>query len=91
MAKKRYGDSPLASASAALAVTAHDTNEVVDANGNTYPRALYVGVGGDVSLILADDSAAVLFKNVANGQVLDVQAKVVLATNTTATDIVALF
>lgn len=91
MPKKRYGDSPLASASAALAVVPHDVNEVVDANGTTYPRALYVGGAGNLTVRLADDSADVLLSNVPAGTILNIQAKLVKATGTTATLIVALF
>lgn len=89
MSKKRYADGPLTSASSAVAVTPHNTNEV--AQNGTFSRALFVGVGGDVMLRLADDTGDVTFKNVQSGQVLDVQAKLVKATGTTATDIVALF
>ncbi|MEZ5656801.1 MAG: hypothetical protein R3E04_13125 [Sphingobium sp.] len=54
------------------------------------PKALYVGTGGTVILRGVDSAADVTFKNVANGQILDVQAQFVRATGTTATDIVAL-
>ncbi len=89
MPSKRYADGPLNSASSALAVTPHDSNEVVS-NG-FYPRALYVGGGGTLVLRLADDTANVTLVGVPAGAVLDVQAKLVLATGTTATGIVALF
>ncbi len=54
------------------------------------PKALYVGGGGHVALDGADGTGAVVFRNVPSGQVLDVQARIVRATGTTATDIVAL-
>ncbi len=72
-------------ARAPFAVTPHDTNELT-----TIPKALYVGTGGNVTLRGVGGSADVVFKNVANGQVLDVRAQYVRATGTTATDIVAL-
>lgn len=53
------------------------------------PKALYVGTGGTV-VLRGTDGDDVTFKNVASGQVLDVRAKLVKATGTTAADIVAL-
>lgn len=84
-AKKRYADNPLGAASAAFAVTPSDAAELA-----SIPRALFVGTGGNITLRLADDGADVLLKNVQSGQVLDVQARFVRATGTTAADIVAL-
>lgn len=54
------------------------------------PKALYVGTGGTVVIRGVGATADVTFKNVASGQVLDVRARLVKATGTTATDIVAL-
>lgn len=54
-------------------------------------RGLYVGVGGNVCVKLRDDSAAVVLVGVAEGSVLPLQVKQVMATNTTATNIVALW
>jgi len=72
----------------ALAVTAvhGGSDHVLNA---TY-EAFYIGVGGDVSLDCATSGANIVFKNLASGQVLPVRATVVNATNTTATNIVAL-
>ena len=54
-------------------------------------RSLFVGGAGDVSVILANDSSSVVFKNVPMGSVLPVFAKKVEATLTTATDILGLY
>lgn len=91
MAEKRFSDSPTGSASMAVAVVPHDTNEVVS-NG-TYSRALYIGGAGTVIVHMADDDADtnISFLAVQAGQILDIQAKRVKATGTTATGIVALF
>lgn len=78
-------DSVLASARQAVAVTPSDASDLTD-----LPKALYVGGYGDVSLILADDSAPVAFTGVAAGTILPVRARRVRATGTTATAIVAL-
>lgn len=54
-------------------------------------RSLYIGGGGDVSIIGKDGGPAVTFAAVPAGFVLPVQASIVRATGTTATDIVAMF
>lgn len=51
--------------------------------------ALWVGVGGDVA-VLGRQGEVVTFKNVPGGTMLMVQTQRVNATNTTATDMVAL-
>jgi hypothetical protein len=53
-------------------------------------RALYVGTGGNLNLLLQSDSAPVLFKNIPNGAVLPFSVSKVLSTSTTASDIVGL-
>ncbi|MBP6030345.1 MAG: hypothetical protein KA533_02840 [Sphingobium sp.] len=70
---------------APFAVTPHDSTEL-----SIIPKALYVGTGGTVILRGVGGTADVTFKNVANGQVIDVRAQFVRATGTTAADIVAL-
>lgn len=54
-------------------------------------RALHIGTGGDVAVVFTDGGGAVTLKNVASGQVLPVQVVKVMAANTTATNIVALY
>ena len=75
-------------ARAAAAVT---TSDSADLPGGVC-KALYVGVTGDVAVTLADndDGTSVTFKAHPVGYML-VQAKRVWATNTTATNIVALY
>jgi len=59
-----------------------------------YAKALYVGTAGDITLVTAGDLSVagtpVLFKAVPVGT-LPVQVRRVLATGTTATDLVALY
>jgi hypothetical protein len=55
------------------------------------PRALWIGIGGDVAVMAAGDAAASVLKNVSAGYLLPVRAKRVMATNTTAQNIVALY
>lgn len=59
-------------------------------------RALYIGgpstgIYADVAVLPAGYSTSVVFKNVPVGSILPVNAARVLATGTTATDIVALY
>lgn len=69
-----------------LAVTPHDTNAVA----NIEFRGLFVGVSGDV-VVKNQAGTAVTFKNCAQGVTQPISGSVVMSTNTTATDIVALF
>ncbi len=71
------------------AVTPSDANELP-----IYSRYLYVGGAGNVTAVLAGDSeatGAITFTAVPVGTVLPVRAKMVKATGTTATLIVALY
>ena len=70
----------------ASSVTPHDVNDLTST-----ARALFVGVGGDVVAILKGDAASVTFKNVPAGSFMPVAARRVLATGTTATNILALW
>lgn len=79
-------DSVTVPAANAVAVTPHDTNELA-----VYSRGLYVGVSGNVAVILAGDSSAVTFVGLAAGIIHPIRAKVVKSTGTTATSIVAVY
>jgi hypothetical protein len=69
----------------AFAITPHATNEI-----DPLPKAIYVGTGGNITLRTVDGSADVLLKNVASGQIIDVRARFIRTSGTTATDIVGL-
>ena len=74
-------------AAGAIAVTPSDGAPLP----NGIARALFIGTTGNVRVgVSRGDTTGVLFKNVPSGTVLPVQAWQVFATNTTATDIVAL-
>lgn len=79
------GDTVDFSAKRLRAVTPHDTNELT-----FIAKALYVGTGGNIAMIAQEDSAAVTLTAVAAGSIIPVRAKIVLATGTTASNIVAL-
>lgn len=54
-------------------------------------RAIYVGTAGNLAVTMAGGSNAVVtFLNVPSGAILPIMAKFIMATNTTATNIVAL-
>jgi hypothetical protein len=65
---------------------------VTKSDDTTYDggRGLYIGVTGDVVVILEGDSAAVTFKAVPAGTILPFEVNKVMAA-TTATDIVILY
>ena len=79
-------DGVTAPATRGVAVAPHDVNALSD-----IPKALFVGVGGDVVARGIADSADVTFRNLASGSVLPFRAKFVRATGTTASAIVALY
>ena len=54
-------------------------------------RAIYVGGAGNIAVILAGDSTPVTFKAVPLGAVLKLRAAQVMATNTTAANLVGLY
>jgi hypothetical protein len=68
------------------AVTPDDSNELA-----FVASALFVGTGGNLSLIFQHATTAVLLKNVANGTLLHGRIRQVKQANTTASDIVALW
>ena len=76
-----------------MSATAYLTAAVTPADGtnltNGMATCLFIGVGGDVAIWSPSTSTSVVHKNAASGTVLLVQAIRVLATGTTATNIVA--
>ncbi len=54
-------------------------------------RALYVGGTGDVAILAIGDSVAVTFYTVPAGAILPVACAKIMSTNTSATNMVALF
>lgn len=69
-----------------VAVTPDDASDI---SGAPY-YALYIGVGGDVKVDLNGTGTAITFKNLASGQMLPIIVDRVYATDTTATNILAL-
>lgn len=71
-------------ASGAAAVTPSDST-----NFTVVPRAIYVGVGGDVVAVI--NGTAITFKNVPTGALLPIVCTRINSTSTTATNMVALY
>lgn len=72
----------------AVAVTPSDTVDLTTKRDGC--RALYVGVAGDIAAVLPTETVITL-KNAVAGTILPVRCVRVNATDTTATDLVALF
>jgi hypothetical protein len=70
----------------AAAVTTHDTNELASVT-----TGLYVGGAGNVTVVMAGGTSGVAFVGVPTGTILPLQVKIVMATGTDATNIVALW
>lgn len=54
-------------------------------------RALYIGSAGNVAVIMDNDTVAVTFIGCYAGQILPIMVSTVMATNTTAGSILALY
>lgn len=73
-----------APASGAAAVSTSDT-----VSFTVVPRAIYCGVGGDIVALI--NGSAITFKNVPSGAILPIRPTRINSTNTTATNMVALY
>jgi len=71
-------------------ITASDTENFQYETQNNRGAVLFVGTGGDLR-VLTSSGDDVVFKNVADGSFLPVQVVRVFSTNTTASDILALW
>lgn len=73
----------------AITLTPSDTMDLA-----LYSRGIYVGTGGNIAVTMAgvdNVTSSVVFKNVASGTLLPLRVRRVWATNTTATDIIAVW
>lgn len=84
----RFSDLPTtltAPARDAIAITPSDGTDIA-----TLPRALYVGTAGNVAVQMAG-GASVTFQSVPAGALLAIRPRRILATGTTASNLVALW
>jgi hypothetical protein len=70
----------------AFAVTPNDAADLAFTS-----RGIWVGGAGNIAVILLNDSSAVTFVGLAAGTFLPLGVKRVMSTNTTATNIVAVY
>ena len=79
--------------SANATVAAHSAAAVTTSDSTVLPctRALYIGGAGNVAVVMADDENTITFTAVPAGTILPIQVIKVMATNTTATNIIALW
>ena len=73
----------------AAAVVTHDSDALTGHTGTGWD-GIYIGVSGDVNMILEKDTSAVVFKNMVQGTVYPIAPKIIKSTSTTATNIVTL-
>lgn len=78
-------DSPMTPAESCFAITASDTEDLPRAT-----KAIYIGEGGDVTLIPVRSKTPVTFRNLPSGAILDVRVRSIRATGTTARELVGL-
>ncbi|XUU61080.1 spike base protein, RCAP_Rcc01079 family [Erythrobacter sp. HA6-11] len=78
-------DSLIAPSSFCFAITPSDALDLP-----AVTKALYVGTGGNVTLVPVDNAAPVTFVNVPGGAILDVRVSQVRTTGTDASDLVGL-
>ena len=76
-------------ATSAVAVTPSDTVAIQNNNSDTRGALLYVGVGGNIA-VTTSAGETITFLAVPQGVILPVQVTKVLATGTTATDLISL-
>lgn len=69
----------------ATAVVPSDASDLIEVS-----RAIYVGNGGSITVVLAGIEDAVQFVNVPSGVILPIRARRVLATGTTASAMLAM-
>jgi len=81
----RFQTTDISPITRAVAVTPSDATDLVNVT-----RAIYVGDGGNVSVIMADSESPVLFTSVPTGTTLPIRVSRIRSTGTTALAIVAL-
>lgn len=80
----KVGDMPDYSAKKLFAITPSNTNTLP-----LVTKAIYVGTGGTIAIMAQNDSTAVTL-TVPDGAMLPIRAKAVMATGTSASNIVGL-
>lgn len=71
----------------AYEVALHDSNEI----GDYVPKGIYVGAAGDVKMVMYGNGAEVTVKAVPAGTFLPICPRIIKASGTSASNIVAFF
>jgi hypothetical protein len=79
----RYIDN--GAATKAVAITPNDSTDLA-----TVTRGIYVGAGGNLRVLLADDTSPVTLTNVSAGVIYPLRVKRVYSTTTTASGLIGL-
>lgn len=86
-------EDPFANSTDSLMAPASDCFAIAPSDSADLPRgtkALYVGMGGDITLLAVEGDSDVTLRNVIGGSILDLRVRAIRATGTTASDIVGL-
>jgi len=78
-------DSPMTPAENCFVIAPSDTAELPRAT-----KAIYIGEAGDVTLVPVRGKTPVTFRNLPAGLILDVRVRAILASGTTARELVGL-
>lgn len=70
----------------AVAITPHDSNDLADAS-----RGVFVGVSGNLKVDMVGSGTAVVFTGLAAGVIHPLRVTRIYSTDTTATNIVAVY
>ncbi len=87
MSQDRFNQFRDAYDGSAVRVRAITPNDGTDLPADEWTRGLYVGVAGDVAVIMVGDTASVVIPALAAGVLHPIRVRRVLATGTTATGI----
>lgn len=81
----QFSQSSITPAENCFAITPDDLQELT-----TLTKAIYIGQGGDLTVLTGKSLEPVTFRNVMSGTILDVRVRAVKSTDTTADDLVGL-
>jgi hypothetical protein len=82
--KDTAGNSSEVPASFAVAITP-------DTELDQVSRGIYVGIAGDITVVMAGDGNVVLFASLPAGALLPIRTKLITASGTSASELVALY
>jgi len=84
-----FGDTVSSPATRATAIVPSDANDLID-----IPKGIFVGAGGDITMVGLNAPASatgITWKNVPAGSLIPFRARRIMATGTTAANMLALY